>query len=712
MFHRAWCKKALVALRNSQQVELYRVFLSGSAGVGKSHVISLIQNDTVKSLRLSGQVQPDDVVVLLTAPTGMAAYNIQGMTLHSTLLLGTFKSSSPPLSQDKLSTLRTKLANLHLLIIDEISMVGSNMLLQIHKRLQQLKGSPDSTTFGNICILAVGDLFQLQPVAQPYVFDEVSDAYVRLHGSGSLWIDEFSLVELDQVMRQRGDQCFAELLCRLHKAECTNEDLDILRSRSIEDSDPDYPENALHVYQLNKYVDQDNIAKLHHLAPATEHVVITAIDHTKDKHTTQLDITMPKNKAHTGGLVSELHLAVGAKVMLTVNVDVSDGLVNEARGAVEAIIKTGKKVTVLLVKFEHKHAGLKAISHSHYQEQHPNAVPISRHEVVFNIGRNKSAEVSRRQFPLVLAWATTIHKVQSLTLDQIVVDMEGKVFNTGQAYVAFSRVKSLHGLFIKHFNPASIKVSASVVFEMQRLTSDHLLPSLSVPQVVSLPTTYWVKIGHLNVRSYLAKLDDITSDESIAHTDVMCFTESFLNPHQRLHSLILNGKCSVLYRCDRPTTSPQSLSNGGILVACASSLHSCSTNTQHPPSFEVVSIILHLNTEMRMLVVAVYRRPQLSMRNFLSLFSDYLSSLPHLFMPAVVLGDFNEDLSSSSSSSILQQFMSASGFQQLVNVLTTDQGSLLDHIYCNGSCPPPVVDVVDTYYSDHDACFLSIPRVN
>ena len=69
---------------------------------------------------------------------------------------------------------------------------------------------------------------------------------------------------------------------------------------------------------------------MHQLAPTSEHVVITAIDHTKDKSTSQLNMTMHKNKADTGGLVSKLHLAVGAKVMLTVNIDVSDGLVNGA----------------------------------------------------------------------------------------------------------------------------------------------------------------------------------------------------------------------------------------------------------------------------------------------------------------------------------------------------------------------------------------------
>ena len=115
----------------------------------------------MKLLRLSGQVEPEDVTVLLTAPTGVAAFNIQGMTVHSALLLGTSKFTTQPLTQDKLNTLRTKLSNLQLLIIDEVSMVGSNMLLQIHKRLQQLKGKGDDATFGNISILAVGDLYQL-----------------------------------------------------------------------------------------------------------------------------------------------------------------------------------------------------------------------------------------------------------------------------------------------------------------------------------------------------------------------------------------------------------------------------------------------------------------------------------------------------------------------------------------------------------------------
>ena len=196
-YHRRWCKDAVIAMKKGEAIKPYRVFVSGPGGVSKSYVISFIHRDAIKLLLLSGQVELEDTVVLLTAPIGVAAFNIQGMTVHSAFLFGTSKFSSQPLTQDKLNTLRTKLSNLQLLIIDEVSMVSSNMLHQIHKRLQQLKGKGDDTTFGDISILAIGDLYQLRPVAQPHAFAQVGDAYARLHNSGSLWIDEFKMIELD-----------------------------------------------------------------------------------------------------------------------------------------------------------------------------------------------------------------------------------------------------------------------------------------------------------------------------------------------------------------------------------------------------------------------------------------------------------------------------------------------------------------------------------
>ena len=125
--------------------------------MGKSHVIRLIQSDTIKLLRLSGEIDTTDVSVLLTAPTGVAAFNIGGMTLHSAFLLGSGQLGFQQLSNDKANTLCNRLSKLKLLIICKVSMVGCNLLLLLHKRLKQIKNVPVTVSFGDISILAVGD---------------------------------------------------------------------------------------------------------------------------------------------------------------------------------------------------------------------------------------------------------------------------------------------------------------------------------------------------------------------------------------------------------------------------------------------------------------------------------------------------------------------------------------------------------------------------
>ena len=107
-------------------------------------------------------------------------------------------------------------------------MVGADMLLEVHKRLQQIKGVPNDVMFGGVSVLAVGDLYQLPPVAQSMLFSTVRDSYAQLYRSGSIWQDEFEMLELDEIMRQRGDSAFAELLCRVRTASCANDDIAVL----------------------------------------------------------------------------------------------------------------------------------------------------------------------------------------------------------------------------------------------------------------------------------------------------------------------------------------------------------------------------------------------------------------------------------------------------------------------------------------------------
>ena len=173
----------------------------------------------------------------------------------------------------------------------------------------------------------------------------------------------------------------------------------------------------------------------------------------------------------------------------------------------------------------------------------------------------RGSEIKRLQFPLTLAWATTIHKVQRLTLDEIVVDMKGGRFSPGQAYVAFSRVKTLEGLHILNFNAKAIKKSIDVEHEMVRLNINLLQPLADV----SCDTSH-VTMALLNVISILAKLPDIRADNNLRCASIMYFCETWLNASQPSPVLLDN---QIDIRCDRVTCE----SKGGVLLCVLSQMN-------------------------------------------------------------------------------------------------------------------------------------------
>ena len=691
MFHRAWYKKAVLALKEGKPVEPYHVFLSGPGGVGKSHVIKLVHSDTLKLLKMSSAFEPDDVIALLTAPTGVAAFNINGMTLHSAFLLGRSKYSGfQALSHDRLNTLRTKLSRLMFVIIDEVSMVGSNMLLEIHKRLQQIKGVSDDKVFGGVSILAVGDLYQLPPVGQAPLFSTVSDCYAQLYGSGSLWVDHFLMLELTEVMRQRGDHAFSELLCRVRTNSCTSDDIRTLKSRDIAPDVVNYP---LHVYRLNADVDTRNTHMMNNLAPQSTQYTVKAIDSVAGQ-TSHISLSSLSDKrSETGGLHSTLKLAIGARVMLTANVDVSDGLVNGARGEVVHIVtNNNSEVTSVLVKFDNNRVGVKSIQTGPHRARFRHAVPLTKYEVVFFAKGKRGSEIKRLQFPLTLAWATTIHKVQGLTLDEIVVDMKGGRFSPGQAYVAFSRVKTLAGL---HINSKAIKKSVDVENEMFRLNSNLLQP---VSRVTCDPLSH-VTIALLNV----AKLPDIIADHSLRCASILCFCETWLNASQP-SPVLLDDQIDI--RCDRVTCE----NKGGVLLCVPSHMNPSNVQRFATHGIEALSTTIHIKNLGKMLITVVYRSPRILQATLITILHRLLRHVSMSNLPCIILGDFNEDILRHQNSALLS-LMSNFNFTQLVQSPTTAQGTLIDHVYYRNPTLSSytIVEVQDTYYSDHDTVYCKIP---
>ena len=171
----------------------------------------------------------NQVKVLLLAPTGKAAYTIKGNTVHSALAIPANQSlrNYKQLDSSRLNTLRSQFGGVKLIFVDEISLVGNSMFaIQLNNRLKDIKGCTED--FGGVSIIAIGDLFQLEPVMDGYIFKDLKKLdYAIL--APSLWHQHFRMFELNEIMRQRDSKLFAELLNRLREGKHTEGDISKLR---------------------------------------------------------------------------------------------------------------------------------------------------------------------------------------------------------------------------------------------------------------------------------------------------------------------------------------------------------------------------------------------------------------------------------------------------------------------------------------------------
>jgi ATP-dependent DNA helicase PIF1 len=376
------------------------LFLTGRAGTGKTTLLR-------RFLREAG----DKAIVL--APTGVAAMQAGGQTIHS------FFNFPPRLIEAtdirRLRNVRVAKA-IDTLIIDEISMVRADMLDAIDQSLKLNRGS--KRPFGGVRMILSGDLHQLPPVVTGEEPAILKDRY-----GGSYFFcapafrdAEFALLALKHVFRQ-AEPRFLALLNALRNGKVTPMDETILqtlvRGRTAIDASRTHvvltPNNA-NAFRINQ-------ARLAELA-AREHVFKAAIDGEFD--------------AKTFPTEADLVLKEGARVMLIRN-DPEGRWVNGTLGEVKGFTATG--VSVLI--------------NSRAYDIEP--VAWEKHRYDFDVANKKVARKTVgtfKQVPLRLAYAVTIHKAQGLTLEKVFIDFDSGMFAHGQAYVAFSRARSLDGLEI------------------------------------------------------------------------------------------------------------------------------------------------------------------------------------------------------------------------------------------------------------------------
>ena len=253
-------------------------FLSGGAGVGKSHLTKALYQATIKYL--NGNVGDDfrTVRAILDHFSGSDWKGIVYYTWYYDTYFISCTNNQPlhsyqKLELSRLNTLRTKLGALKVIFLDEISMVGCSMFnVQINKRQQEIKRIEKD--FGGVSIVAVGDLSQLKPVFDSYVFEPLKGNYGFL--ANNLWIKHFKMYELRQIMRQRESRQFAEILNSSREGKHTHDDIRVLKTRLISERDPVYPVTAPHLLIEDNKVQKFN-RKIYNSC-SEEKFVITALD--------------------------------------------------------------------------------------------------------------------------------------------------------------------------------------------------------------------------------------------------------------------------------------------------------------------------------------------------------------------------------------------------------------------------------------------------
>ena len=309
-YNRDWCEKAVICRKEGKAITPYHLFLCGPGVTGKSHMVKLIQRD-INYYFKDKDTDPEDPLLLLMAFTGTAAFNVDGITLHSALCLPT--SRSPGLSDENRSILQQRLKQVKLLVIDEISMVSRKTLDLVHQRMCLAKHLDlNAALFGNISVLVMGDPYQLPPVGGESLF--------RKHAARNPselappLFEEFLFHELTQIMRQTGNEDFPQVLRSIRVATPAEHSLEdtLLQSRevTVPEDDPAYPTEVMHVHAQNRHVALRNEKMLKRLPG--EEFQCKAQDSPKDRSTNLAKLTIPDDPQKTGRLLKFFNFKTGA----------------------------------------------------------------------------------------------------------------------------------------------------------------------------------------------------------------------------------------------------------------------------------------------------------------------------------------------------------------------------------------------------------------
>ncbi len=402
------------------------IFLTGKAGTGKTTFLKYLKEHCSKN-------------IIVAAPTGVAAINAGGVTLHSLFqlpfhpFLPTTAAKSEMLSKIRFNKQRLQLLRkMEVLVIDEVSMVRCDVMDAIDTILRSIRYQ-HQVPFGGVQLVFIGDLFQLPPVAKNQEWGILQEYYQSTFFFDSLVIKEQMplLIELNKIYRQK-EQSFVELLNKVRNNQIEQEDFELLNKRFIPGFQPLADEKYITLTSHNNQAELINRQQLQ-----------------------QLHSSSFTYKANIEGEFSEniypadetLVLKEGAQVMFLKNDVIAKRYFNGKIGVIKSlddddiiVVSEGEEIRVQKESWEN-----------------------ARYTLNRSDGKLEQEVMGTfEQYPLRLAWAITIHKSQGLTFDKVMIDA-GASFTSGQVYVALSRCTSIDGIVLL------TKIQSSVIFNNEHV---------------------------------------------------------------------------------------------------------------------------------------------------------------------------------------------------------------------------------------------------
>jgi len=498
------------------------IFLTGKAGTGKTTFLHNLHKNTAKRM-------------IITAPTGVAAINAGGVTLHSFFQLpfGPFVPGSETYERNKQRQFRFSkekkriIQSLDLLVIDEISMVRADLLDAVDAVLRRYRRN--NLPFGGVQLLVIGDLYQLSPVAKQDEWDLLQQYYesVYFFSSKALSLTELLTIELKHIYRQ-SDAVFIKLLNQVRDNQLDELSIADLNQRYIKDFTPGEDQGYITLTTHNRSAESINHSRVQALV--------------KKEHRFKAEISgdFPE---HIYPTMATLLLKEGAQVMFVRNDSSAKKLYYN--GKIGKITKISNKKISVICPGEHQEIVVEPI----IWENIKYTLNEENKEIVENVFG------TFKQYPLKLAWAITIHKSQGLTFEKAIIDAKA-AFTHGQIYVALSRCKTIEGMVLsspisfrgietdktimcfdekaRQNQPSKSQLQAAKISYQQQLLFDCFDFSLLRHNL-----NYLVRLLLGNSRvAQVSGVEDIRQLEKKAAEGIFVVSENF---KRQLHSIFTDG---------------------------------------------------------------------------------------------------------------------------------------------------------------------------